>query len=292
MVEPVRKADTILQRARAAQEALKRRCEEESRLEQQRKNREDAWAALRFCDKVSLPEKAVEFTATVDPWPKLNAAKLLKKKGTEQDALAYSLHVLKVANESGDPAAVKRELDKAAAEGDVFFGLVEKWLRYETPELVLHALYLKRMGLPLYKKGPATGGNAGRDQGGTRQGEGGKPGNNRPKRIPRAEAEILVRDWLRKNAKQNPASITRDAVAAGARVSTGMVSKTAAWKAFRERRDAEAKPGAREVPLTETMQAVIPADCARPDELPALIEEQEAERAKELRPHKRRHKPS
>lgn len=126
----------------------------------------------------------------------------------------------------------------------------------------------------------------------TQQGEGGTPGNNRAKGIPLAEAEILVRDWLLKHAKDNPTGITRDAVAAGTDVSAGQVSKTAAWKAFRERRDAEAKPGAREVPLTDAMQAVVPGDCETPDELAALIEEQRADEAEENRRHKRRHKPS
>ena len=35
------------------------------------------------------------------------------------------------------------------------------------------------------------------------------------------------------------------------------------------------------MPLSETMQAVIPADLARPDELAAAIEEQQAELAAE-----------
>lgn len=112
------------------------------------------------------------------------------------------------------------------------------------------------------------------------------------KRIPRAEAEILVREYLAKHAKARPASVTRDAVAANTGVSGGMVSETAAWKAFRDRRSAQTKPAVREVPLTETMQAVVPADCAPPDELVALIEEQEKERAEEMRRHKRRHAPS
>ncbi|MDB5308616.1 MAG: hypothetical protein JWO38_2818 [Gemmataceae bacterium] len=35
---------------------------------------------------------------------------------------------------------------------------------------------------------------------------------DKPKRIPRAEAEFLVRDWLVRHAKENPVSVTRDAV--------------------------------------------------------------------------------
>lgn len=118
---------------------------------------------------------------------------------------------------------------------------------------------------------------------GTQRAEGGK------KRIPRAEAEIRVRDWLMQHAKANPARITRDRVAAGTGVSAGAVSKTAAWKAFRDRRDAEAKRTAREVPLTDAMRAVIPADCETPAELAALIEEQQADDAIDAE-HARRHK--
>jgi hypothetical protein len=118
----------------------------------------------------------------------------------------------------------------------------------------------------------------------------GKPA--RSKGIPLAEAEILVRDWLSANAKGNPAAITRDAVVAGTGVSGGQVSNTAAWKAFQERRHAERKPSAREVPLTDAMKTVIPSDCERPDELAALIEEQEQEKAEQERRHKRRHEPS
>jgi hypothetical protein len=121
----------------------------------------------------------------------------------------------------------------------------------------------------------------------TGEGEKPKPADRR-KGIPREEAEILVREWLMKNAKHDPASITRDAVHAGTGVSTGQISQTAAWKAFIERRNAEAKPRAREIPLTDTMQAVVPDDCAMPDELAALIEEQRLDEAEETR----RHKPS
>jgi hypothetical protein len=122
------------------------------------------------------------------------------------------------------------------------------------------------------------------------------PPADRSKGIPRAEAEIRVRQWLAANAKDDPASITRDAVASETGVSKGGVSNTAAWKAFSERRDAEAKPGAREVPLTDCMQAAIPADCESPDEVAALIEEQAKEEAEQERRHEsrreRRHGPS
>jgi hypothetical protein len=127
----------------------------------------------------------------------------------------------------------------------------------------------------------------------------GQPGNRQldqerlPRRhILRAEAEVLVRDWLEENAKEKPASITRDAVSAGTGVSTGMVSRTAAWKAFRDRRDAGKKPASRDVSLSGAMLTTIPADCARPDQVAELVEEQNRERAEEERRHRRRHTPS
>lgn len=116
----------------------------------------------------------------------------------------------------------------------------------------------------------------------------------RPRRkgVSKSEAEALVRDWLTKHAAENPAGVTRDAVAKAVGVSTGTVSKTAAGQAFRVRRDADKKPGKREIPLTDAMLAVVPGDCQAPDELAALIEEQEDEEAEEIRRHKRRHDPS
>jgi hypothetical protein len=45
----------------------------------------------------------------------------------------------------------------------------------------------------------------------------------------------------------------------------------------------------REIPLTEAMQAAIPADCEDPGELAALIEEQQRELAEESRRQRRRH---
>lgn len=120
--------------------------------------------------------------------------------------------------------------------------------------------------------------------------------------IPLAEAEIRVREWLAANAKDNPTAITRDSVASGTGVSSGQVSNTSAWKAFRDRRDAEAKPGARNIPLTRKIKATIPAgdvgkaqseqQNAIPDEVAALIDEQKADEAEQEVRHTLRHGPS
>lgn len=122
----------------------------------------------------------------------------------------------------------------------------------------------------------------------------------RPKGIPLDEAEVRVRVHLAKYARDNPAAIKRDAVAAATGVSAGQVSNTKAWKTFTDRRDAEAKPVPREVPLNERMQSRLRSNCERPDELASLIEEQDSESAEDERHgklhgglrHNRRHERS
>lgn len=118
---------------------------------------------------------------------------------------------------------------------------------------------------------------------------------DKAKGIPASEAEVRVREWLAANAKADPASITRDAVAAGAGVSGGAVSKSAAWKAFRQRRDADSTPVPREVPLSNAMLVNIPA-VGDAEELDALIRQQaeddasdERGQGKKSRRHERRH---
>ena len=46
------------------------------------------------------------------------------------------------------------------------------------------------------------------------------------------------------------------------------------------------------MPLTDAMQAVMPGNYERPDEIAALVEEQAAEMAEQNRSHDRRHGPS
>ena len=116
--------------------------------------------------------------------------------------------------------------------------------------------------------------------------EGGKPGPKKS-RTSKDEAEVLVREHLRENAAVNPALITRDGVAAATGVSAGAVSKTAAWIAFKERRDAHKQPTGREVSLPDGMQAVVPDDEARrraeQEELDRLIDEQQADDRRDSR---------
>jgi hypothetical protein len=116
-----------------------------------------------------------------------------------------------------------------------------------------------------------------------------KPKSRGRSGVPQAEAENRVRDWLKENAKKNPDAVTRDEVAKAIGVSGGAVSKTSAWKVFRDGRKARRKPVERPIPLTKKMEAVIPSDIELPDELAALMEEQEKEMAEENRRQERRH---
>ncbi len=184
--------------------------------------------------------------------------------------------------------------------------LAEKELESEAREVALRLLpymlfppngpFGSATGAPVTMS--SDGENASPPATGTEESEGDAPEKGRPKRTTRAEAEVLVRDWLTKHAKDNPAAVTRDAVAAGTGVSAGTVSNTAAWQAFRDRRDAESKPGARNIPLSDQLEAVIPHGTAGKAEseqrdavLNKLIEEQEADAAEDNRRQKRRHKP-
>ena len=120
----------------------------------------------------------------------------------------------------------------------------------------------------------------------------------KPKGVPADEAEIRVREWLATNARNDPGSVTRDTVASDTGVSAGAVSKTAAWKAFRKRRDADSKIVPRDVPLTDAMKVSMPADDDNED-LEFWVESQAKEAARDERHqgrggrrHERRHGPS
>jgi hypothetical protein len=109
------------------------------------------------------------------------------------------------------------------------------------------------------------------------------------RRVSKAEAEVLVRDWLAEHAKGAPDAVTRDAVAAGTGVSAGLVSRTAAWRAFAaERRRRRGK----EVALTDKMLAIVPAKARTPEqeaELAELVRQQQAEEVEQIVRHSRRH---
>lgn len=98
--------------------------------------------------------------------------------------------------------------------------------------------------------------------------------------VPKAEAEILVREWFIKNqkrVKENPASITRDGIAAETGVSTRRVSESPAWIAFRDERDAHKQPKPRNIQLTDAIVASTSETHANELALRKLVEEQTAE---------------
>lgn len=122
-------------------------------------------------------------------------------------------------------------------------------------------------------------------------------GEGRNRGTPKAEANVLVREWLDNHAKEikaDPFAITREGIqkdieeSTGIKVSTGNISNTLAWKTFDSLRKAESKPKPREIPWTDRMQASIPDDLS-PD-VAELFAKQEEEKVEQERRHKARHK--
>ena len=94
-----------------------------------------------------------------------------------------------------------------------------------------------------------------------------------PRKIAREEANERVADYLRQQASGgDPFSLTRDQVSAATGVSKGGVSNTPAWKAFCTKRNALRKPGARNIPLTDYLQTILPDDLAESPEMAELLE--------------------
>jgi hypothetical protein len=118
------------------------------------------------------------------------------------------------------------------------------------------------------------------------------PPNTRPskkKGVPHDEAEILVREWLAANAKENPAAVRRDTIAEETGLSTGAVSGTSAWKAFNQRRKTNSKPTAREIQLSPGVLATMPSGTEKDGMLSDIIEDQRADQKKDERRQTRRH---
>jgi hypothetical protein len=105
-------------------------------------------------------------------------------------------------------------------------------------------------------------------------------------RIRRAEAEQLVRDYLKRIAATGDVlTVTRNGVAHALGISGAMVSRTAAWKAFQEKRSTLRKPGERTIPLSDEMLCVLGKE---DEELQRLIDEQTADREADEWPVRRR----
>ena len=242
-------------------------------------------------------------------WASVRAATIRAKGAVNADELRLILDVIDTS------AALVLSPDKAAALScDVRWAMQQAGLapgseNVKALRVALAALQVAETRLPFTGTQPAEGEKppAAESPTTTQQAEGEKPTVDNAESpttpqpteakptvatgrrgVPLAEANILVRDWLMQHAKDDPASITRDAVAKGAGVSPASVSRTAAWKAFRERRDAEKKPRRRERSLTDGMLSTIPSKVKRPEELIHLIEEQRREMLEEERRYKRR----
>jgi hypothetical protein len=128
------------------------------------------------------------------------------------------------------------------------------------------------------------------------------PGRRRKKGIPKAQANILVADYLRRHAG-DPDSVTVLAISRATGVSTGQISRLPSFRAFhderKERREqSPTKP--RTVPLAEGMLAVVPDGAATDPseeaarrELEELIREQAKDKqAEEAYPLRRRNRRS
>ncbi len=91
------------------------------------------------------------------------------------------------------------------------------------------------------------------------------------RRIPAAEANVLVREYLAAHARANPDAMTVRGIAKVIGASEGGVSESDAWRTFSEARQ-KLRPGSvRTVRLTDTMLSAIPDR----DELARLIADHE-----------------
>lgn len=123
----------------------------------------------------------------------------------------------------------------------------------------------------------------------TQQSEGETPPAQPRRRMTQAEADIAVRDWLAENAAVDPSKVTRDGIANALGVSTGMVSKTLAWRAFAEARDQGRPRRGREVQMADGMSSMLSdEDATRQAELAELMHEQEADQRRDDRRARRR----
>ena len=75
--------------------------------------------------------------------------------------------------------------------------------------------------------------------------------------IPKAEADILVREWLFEHAKDDPKTMTVRRISEDTGVSIGQFPKLTSWKLFKNKRDELRNSEPRTVPLDEIMIAKI-----------------------------------
>jgi hypothetical protein len=99
----------------------------------------------------------------------------------------------------------------------------------------------------------------------------------RGRRIPKAEANVLVRDWLARQGAEDPRTVTVRAVNKGTGVSVGQISNLPSWRAFEEARSNKRNgAGPRTVPLSNRILLNKPEHGAGdPAEIAAQNEEDE-----------------
>ena len=107
-----------------------------------------------------------------------------------------------------------------------------------------------------------------------------------------AETDVLVSDYLRRHARNDPESITIDAILAAIGSSRGAIAKSTFWKTFHAARLSEKEPKKpRTIPLSSSMLATMPdrnaADPAKA-ELDLLMKEQKEEQDRDERRQRRR----
>jgi hypothetical protein len=98
---------------------------------------------------------------------------------------------------------------------------------------------------------------------------------------PQAAANVRVREYLKKHAKNNLDAMTIRKIAEATKVSVGAVGKSPSWKAFHERRKKGRLGRGRTTPLTKELLATIQPDDSgtvdRDELLAAEIESQTRE---------------
>jgi hypothetical protein len=88
-----------------------------------------------------------------------------------------------------------------------------------------------------------------------------KPTVVKKKSIPRHKAEILVRNWLKKNGQKDPDRVTARAVSRATKVSLGQIPTLMAWREFQDRRMQRKKQAGSEprtIPLHDAMLDAMP----------------------------------
>jgi hypothetical protein len=115
------------------------------------------------------------------------------------------------------------------------------------------------------------------------------PATSARRGIPKAEAEVLVAEYLTKHGKPDPWAVSISQIEAATGVPRSSINRLPVWKVFHAERKKRRAGKVRTVRLTDDMQAIIPDGATGRDEvLETLIREQEDDMAEEDNSHARR----